>query len=250
MRITHLREELAAMVRLDVIAGYRQARRAQALGYAFSGRLRGIEGIYVEAASSLPAETDVAFLAMARMLGIPVLTYFRDAYQLFPEDYPTDSLKRRLSRRAFRPAVQALAGVSSKVAAPTQGLAQVLFGDRADVVLLPPGAPAPVDLPTDVGASSLLFVGAARGAGQGAPALIEAVGLARASGTSVDLTIVCRPGEEPDGELPPWVSIERAEGPGIHRLLPMAVATVIPRPRTRYNDLALPVKLFDYLSYG
>ena len=110
VRITHLREELAAMVRLDVIAGYRQARRAQALGYAFSGRLRGIEGIYVEAASSLPAETDVAFLAMARMLGIPVLTYFRDAYQLFPEDYPTDSLKRRLSRRAFRPAVQALAG--------------------------------------------------------------------------------------------------------------------------------------------
>jgi hypothetical protein len=250
VRITHLRDELAHMVGLDVIADYRGARRAQTLRYAFGGRLRGLGGIYVESASSLPAETDIAFLAMSRLLGIPVLTYFRDAYQLFPEDYPVDSPKRWLSRRAFLPAVRALAGVSSKVAAPTRGLAQVLFGEGADVVLLPPGAPPPVDLPTDAGASSLLFVGAARGAGQGAPALIEAVELARAAGTSVDLTIVCRPGEEPTGDLPPWVTIERAEGSGIHRLLPRAVATVIPRPRTPYNDLALPVKLFDYLSYG
>jgi glycosyltransferase involved in cell wall biosynthesis len=33
-------------------------------------------------------------------------------------------------------------------------------------------------------------------------------------------------------------------------LLPHVLATVIPRPRNRYNDLALPIKLFDYLSYG
>ena len=28
------------------------------------------------------------------------------------------------------------------------------------------------------------------------------------------------------------------------------VATVIPRPRGAYNDLAVPIKLYEYLSYG
>jgi glycosyltransferase involved in cell wall biosynthesis len=42
----------------------------------------------------------------------------------------------------------------------------------------------------------------------------------------------------------------RAEGTGIHDLLPNVLATVIPRPRTPYNDIALAIKLFDYLSYG
>jgi len=40
------------------------------------------------------------------------------------------------------------------------------------------------------------------------------------------------------------------EGARIHRLLPRVVATVIPRPRGLYNDLALPIKLFEYLAYG
>ena len=33
-------------------------------------------------------------------------------------------------------------------------------------------------------------------------------------------------------------------------LLPDVLATVIPRPRSAYNNFALPIKLFDYLSYG
>ncbi len=61
---------------------------------------------------------------------------------------------------------------------------------------------------------------------------------------------MCRVGEEPDGELPAWVHVVRAEGTAVHALLPDVMATVIPRPKNRYNDLALPVKLFDYLSFG
>ena len=79
---------------------------------------------------------------------------------------------------------------------------------------------------------------------------MRAIARARASGADVGLTIVCKPADDPVGELPDWVRIVRAEGREIHALLPNVMALVIPRPRTPYNDIVLPIKLFDYLSYG
>jgi len=66
----------------------------------------------------------------------------------------------------------------------------------------------------------------------------------------VELTVVSRPGQEPLPPHPAWMRVVRAEGKEIVRLLPDVIATVIPRPRSAYNDLALPIKLFDYLAYG
>jgi glycosyltransferase involved in cell wall biosynthesis len=66
----------------------------------------------------------------------------------------------------------------------------------------------------------------------------------------VELTVVSRAGQEPPPPHPAWMRVVRAEGDEIVALLPEVVATVIPRPRSAYNDLALPIKLFDYLAYG
>ena len=251
VRISHLREELGQLAELDVIAGYRGARRLALARYATSGRLRGLDGIYVESSSFLPAEADVAFLGLARALGVPVLTYVRDAYQLFPEEYPRTSLRRRLAAAAFRPAMRALRAVSSRLAFPTAGLAEAVLGaDAGDAALLPPGSPAPVDVPRSGQADRLLFVGDARLPAQGGDRLVAAVARAREHGAAVGLTVVSRPGQEPPGPHPDWLRIERAEGEAIHALLAQVMATVIPRPIGAYNDLALPVKLFDYLSYG
>lgn len=248
VRIAHLRDELAKLAELDVIAGYRGARRVAAARFAFGGRLRGLDGIYVESSSFLPAEIDIAFLALARALRIPVLTYIRDAYQLFPEYATAPSLKSRLSRAAFRPMVRALRAVSTRMATPTGCLAAAI--GVPDAALLPPGAPSPVDIPRSPAADALLFVGDGRLEAQGADRLVRAVGRARERGVAVTLAIVCRPGQEPPGHRPEWLDIRRAEGNEIHALLPDVLATVIPRPRGPYNDLALPIKLFDYLSYG
>lgn len=251
VRIGHLRDELARLADLDVIAGYRGARRGALLRYATSGRLRGLDGIYVESSTFLPAELDIAFLALARSLGIPVLTYVRDAYQLFDEYGRPTTLRARLGRWAFRPAICALRAVSSRMAFPTRGLAREVLGDGAGgAALLPPGSPAPLEIARRPGADRLLFVGDARLPAQGADRLIAAVGLARERGAAVQLVVVARPGQEPPEPHPEWLRIERAQGDEIAALLPDVLATVIPRPRGAYNDLALPIKLFDYLSYG
>lgn len=251
VRIAHLRDALASRVDLDVIAAYRGARRVELARYAASGRLRGLAGVYVESSSFLPAEADYPFLGLARALGIPVITYIRDAYQLFPEYYPMSSWRRRLAARLFVPAMRALGSVSSCLAFPTRGLAAAVLGSPADdVLLLPPGSPPPVAVPRLPDARRLLFVGNGRVEAQGAPALIAAVERARADGADVELSVVSRPGEEPPGPHPGWLRVTHAEGRGIAALLPETIATVIPRPRGAYNDLALPVKLYDYLSYG
>jgi len=250
VRIKHLRDELATLADLDVVAAYRGPRRMGLLRYAFSGRLRGLGGIYVESSSFLASETDLAFLALARALGIPVLTYVRDAYQLFPDYYAADSARRWLGAKAFLPMLRAMRSVSSRLAFPTTGLAEAVGVAVDDAVILPPGAPPPVQVDRTPLANRLLFVGDARHAAQGVDRLISAVAIARERGVDVELTVVCRPGQEPPGGHPAWMRLERAEGAAIHALLPDVVATVIPRPRSAYNDLALPIKLMEYLSYG
>ncbi|MEO5985751.1 MAG: glycosyltransferase [Candidatus Limnocylindria bacterium] len=250
VRISHLHHELAQLVDVDLIAAYRGARRKALVRYALTGRLRELDGIYVESSTFLPAEIDIMFLGLARALGIPVLTYVRDAYQLFDEYYDVTSVRRWLAARAFLPALRALGAVSSALAFPSAGLARAVVGSDVDVILIPPGSPPPVDVPRAADAHRLLFVGNGRTGAQGAPRLIRAVDLARARGSRVELTIVSRPGEEPEPPHPAWLRVVHAEGRQIDALLPDVIATVIPRPRGAYNDLAVPVKLYDYLAYG
>ena len=248
-RISNLRDELARLVDLDVIHGDRGRRRAALLRYAFSGRLRGLDGIYVENSSTLPSETDVAFLALARMLGIRVLTYVRDAQYMFDEYYDASTLRRRFARRLFLPAVAALRRVSSRVGYPSRGLARAA-GDRSpDPLLLPPGSPPPADVPEEPDARSLLFVGGMRLPAHGLDLLEGSVAAVRAAGHDLRVICVSRPGEEPP-DPPSWMRIEHGSRAEIAALLPDVVLTVQPRRRTPYNDLAVPIKVMEYLSYG
>ncbi len=247
VRISSLRDALAGLASLDVVAGNRGERSVALARYAASGRLRGLDGIYVESSSFLPSPADVAFLGLARALGIPVLTFVRDAYQLLP-GYG-DSVKHRIAAGLFRPAFAALLAASTRAAFPSRGLA-TLMGHGADGVLLPPGAPPPLDVQRSPGARTLLHVGAIRSPELGGELLLAAVERARADGHDIDLICVARRGEEPPGSHPAWLRVERASGSEIHALLPQVLATVIPRRRSAYNDLAVPIKLMDYLSYG
>lgn len=252
-RITQLRDALSRRLQLDVISGT-PARRARAMArYVAGGRLRGLGGIYVENATSLPRPADLAFLAIARAGRIPVLTYLRDAQQLFPEYYAAESVKRRLSRALFLPATRALMRVSTKVAFPSRGLAAAILRNerRAQLAhLLPPGARMADAPAVDPAARSLLFVGGLRYPAHGGAILREAMEEVRARGIEMTLVCVSRPGEEPTDPPPGWMRVIRAEGPQIDALLPEVLASITPRRRTPYNDLAVPIKVMEYLGYA
>ena len=250
-RITHMRDELRRLVDLDVVAAHRTPRALALARYAFSGHLRGLDGIYVEPTTGLPGPVDIAFLGLARSLGVPTLTYFRDAQPLFAEYYPGGSAKRWLSRALFRPAFTALAAVSSRIAYPSVGLAEAFnVAASHEPLLIPPGSPPPVRVARDADARQLLFVGGMRFPVHGYDILVQAIERVRAEGTDVGLICVSRPGEEPPRPHPSWLRIERGSGAGIHRLLPEVIATIQPRHRSPYNDLAVPIKVMEYFSYG
>lgn len=251
-RITQLRDALARRVTLDVIAGTRRQRGAALARYLASGRLRGLSGIYVESSTALPGPADLAFLASARAGRVRVLTYLRDAQQLFEEYYPATSLKRRISRALFRPMTSALITASTRVAFPSRGLAEAVLGSRrgARATLLPPGARLADAPPVDPGARALLFVGAMRYPAHGGDILRQAMETVRAEGNDLRLIAVSRPGEEGPGPHPDWLEVHRAEGGQIDRLLPRVLASITPRRRTPYNDLAVPIKVMEYLGYA
>lgn len=252
-RITQVRDALARQVDLDVVSGTRGRRSWSLARYVAAGRLRRLDGIYVETSTSLPGPVDLAFLAAARAMGVAVVTYLRDAQQLFAEYYRVSSPKRWLSRALFLPAARALIRVSSRVAFPSRGLARAVLDDEqaADAaILLPPGARIADAPPVDPSARRLLFVGALRYPAHGGEILLEAVRLVRERGHDVRLMAVSRPGDESADPPPEWLELVRAEGGEIDRLLPGVLASVTPRRRTPYNDLAVPIKVMEYLGYA
>lgn len=252
-RITELRDALARRVELEVVSGIRSRRAGALARYLAAGRLRGLAGIYVENATTLPGPADLAFLAIARARRIPILTYVRDAQQLFPEYYPITSLKRRLSRALFLPATRALVRVSTTVSFPSRGLAVAVLGDDERAMqapLLPPGARLADAPPVNPQARGLLFVGSLRYPAHGGAILYEAMERQRSRGVDLRLICVARPGEEPPGRLPAWLRVVRAEGREIDALLPEVLASITPRLRSPYNDLAVPIKVMEYLGYG
>lgn len=252
VRIGAVRSALAARVELDVISGTRSERAWVMLRYAFTGRLRRLAGIYVESSSSLPGPADLLFLGLARALGIRVVTYVRDAYQLFPEYYPLTSLRRRISRAAFLPIFRTLARLSSVVAFPSRGLARAVLGDGeagSRAALLPPGARLPRVTPLDPAARALLFVGSLAHAASGGDLVLEAMGLAHQRVVGLRLICVAPAGDGP--RTPPeWVEMVHGGDDEIMGLLPRVLATITPRTRTPYNDLAVPIKVLEYMGYG
>ncbi|MEO8247260.1 MAG: glycosyltransferase [Chloroflexota bacterium] len=247
-RITQLRDALARLSDLDLVSGTRWPRGRGLMRVL--GRLRRYDGIYVENATTLPGPVDLAFLAVARARGVPVLTYVRDAQQLFTEYDSASTVKQRVSRRAFLPALRALMRISSHVAFPSRGLARAIHGDDRDVLLLPPGARVAPAVPLDPEARALLFVGPMNRPAHGADLLVAAMTRVRAEGIPVELISISRPGEELPGAVPEWLHRERADGPEIDRFLPEVMATITPRRKTAYNDLAVPIKVLEYLGYG
>jgi glycosyltransferase involved in cell wall biosynthesis len=253
VRVTQIRDALARRVALDVVSGSRLRRAAALTGYLARGRLRGLNGVYVETSTAIVGPVDLAFLGLARARGIRVLSYLRDAYQLFPEYYPLDSAKRRLARALFPSSVRALDRVSDALAFPSRGLARAVLRD-ADLAelapLLPPGARLADAPPVDPSARSLLYVGSLAHQPQGGQLLMDAVRLARERGSELELICVTPLADELPRPRADWLRLVRADGPRIDALLPGVLATVTPRRRSTYNDLAVPIKLLEYLGYG
>jgi glycosyltransferase involved in cell wall biosynthesis len=132
---------------------------------------------------------------------------------------------------------------------PVDGSRKVMTPNASD-----PSYIAPTPLPDDP------VVGLVGGAthGRGADLLIEACALARAqvSGLTLRLALGNVTGRGYLSELmdeyegTPWLRFERVDYRGLPEFLRGIHTCVVPHRHSRYLDLALPIKLFDYMAAG
>ena len=252
VRIHNLHLALNALHPTTLLADDRLPRRMRLLRYLLSGGLGRTRAIYVEASTSTATETDLAFLALAHAARIPIVIFIPDAYQFFPDIFPRRGWKVRLLDWGWRRSIDVYQRTADMLLYPSLGLASY-FHNLSPYDVLPPAGPAGLGcppLPWDP--PEVVYLGAASyryGSDLLLDAMqqvVEAMPEARLRFVTVDPSFL----ESHPARHAPWLTVEQRafnELPAIMRRTTLAVA---PLRRNAYNDLAMPVKMFDYLAFG
>jgi glycosyltransferase involved in cell wall biosynthesis len=248
VRIGLMAEALRRLGPTEVITGGRGRRFLRAVRWLASGGPRRVAGVYVESATSSSMPTDLAFLALMRLLGRPVGVFFRDAYQFYRDIYPRRRRRQILTDVLWRITTPMLKAVATVRFVPAPGYAAALR--IAQPVFLPPGTEAAAPA-LGAGRDPLVAYVGNTNAADGFSILLEAMASVRETVPDARLRIVSRSiSAEQAAGLPDWVEVTQGDRARLPELLRDARVCVIPRPINAYNTIAAPVKLWDYLSFG
>jgi len=252
VRIYNLHRALLAQAPTRLIDGDRPTRRKALLRYLAGGGLGKTRAIYVEASTSTATELDLSFLAMAHAVGIPILIFIPDAYQYFPALYPRVGVKTALLDWGWRRSIATYLRVADRLLFPSRGLANY-FPTPKPVTILPPGGPAglePATLNWDT--PTVVYVGGANYR-YGSDLLLDAMQqvvarcpTARCHFISGDATYL----DQHPARHASWLTVERRAFHELPTVMRAATVAVVPLRINEYNDLAVPVKLFDYMAFG
>lgn len=246
VRIRLIGDALLRQGDVQLLAGGRKARVFAGLRWLASHGMGSVDAVYVESSSSAATPFDLAFLAWARLRGRPVGVYFRDAYQRFRWLYPLQRRRQAIADLLWRVSLPLLSRVADVQYCPSRGLARVL--GLPDAVLLPPGTDSRLPF-LGPGDQRLVAAITTLGTAGGLSLLVDAIRLVRVSRPDVRLMIIGGHGERPAG-LPDWVEVVVSDRDNLPRVLAPARVCVISLPITPYSDLAVPVRLMDYLAMG
>jgi glycosyltransferase involved in cell wall biosynthesis len=259
VRIHNLHAALKSLTPVTLLSGNRTPRRFAILRFLWRGGLHHTRAVYVEASTSTAAEIDLLFLALARWRGLPIVVYIPDAYQLFPDLYPRRGWKINLLDWGWRRSVGAYLHLADALLFPSPGLA-ACFNSRlknhkskAKFDLLPPGGQANRDwIPPSCEPPVIVFAGEASFR-YGSDLLVSALERVVARyPTARCYFMSSNAGFIRDHPLrhAPWLTVESQRFDELPTIMSSATIAVVPLRVDAYTELAIPVKLFDYMSYG
>lgn len=188
-------------------------------------------------------------------LGIPIGYYYRDFYRKFPRQFSrrrslTGRLKEALldwlQRRTDR-----LLKRADIVYVPTREAGELL--SYRDIRPLPPGGEDRLEDSRPQGRQCVYIGGMVEH--YGGEMLLEAFRRLNRDGVEYPLTVICRkkewdriPEELRQGD---WLTVRHLSSEEARLLLAQAAAgLLVGRSPHPYNDIAVSVKLFEYMSYG
>jgi len=252
VRIHNLCAALQALTPTTLIAGGWMARRRAIFRYLLHGGLRRTRAVYVEASTTTATETDLLFLALLHLAHVPILVFIPDAYQLFPDVFPRIGMKVKLLDWGWRRSIAAYQRLADRLLFCSWGLA-ACFDNRPSIDVLPPAGLAgrePVSLcwapPT------VVYLGAASHR-YGSDLLLDAMAQVVASYPETRCCFISGEPAYLDGHPrrhAPWLTVESRSSDELPQVMLTATLATIPVRINAYNNVGMPVKLFDYMSFG
>ncbi|TEU22665.1 MAG: glycosyltransferase [Anaerolineales bacterium] len=243
---------------VELIAGDVPTRKKQILDLIHRGNVDDIAFCYSEP-RTLPVHPVwdhllYCFLAKNR---VPMGIFYRDAYWKLADWFSCRKVSARFPWLRYRLDLLVFSKTATVIFFPSQTMAD-LFSLAPPKIPLPPGGQVmareyylrPVDE-----IKTVVYVGGINRR-YGLEILLQALDLANKK-VALNLDLVCRQDEfmqerpifaNYDGAE--WLHVHHLTGKDLEQVYRRSAIAMIPRPRNLYNDLAMPVKLFEYLSYG
>lgn len=189
--------------------------------------------------------------------GIPISYFYRDAFWLFP--YMMSDMgfiKRHVITVMNKIDLKLLTRCCDTVYFPSQSVIDIfdfVNFDRTDI--LPPGTEErDIDFSYQNLNNTVIYVGAVSEV-NGTFDLIRAMYKLNKEGKALNLILVCRENEWKklnikEDDIPNWLIIKHASEDELKKIYSLADLAIFPRKADEYLDIAVPVKLFEYISYG
>jgi len=244
--------------KVELIAGNVPARKKQILDLVRRGNMDDIAFCYSEP-HTLPVHPVwdhllYCFLAKSR---IPTGIFYRDAYWKLASWHSYRGIGAKFPWLRYRLDLFVFSMTATVIFFPSQTMAD-FFSLVPPQVPLPPGGQMMAEeyylRPVDE-IKTVVYVGGIKQQ-YGLEILLQALDLANRQ-VALNLELVCRQDEfiqqrstfaKYDGAE--WLHVYHLTGKDLEQVYRRSAIAVIPRLRNLYNDLAMPVKLFEYLSYG
>jgi glycosyltransferase involved in cell wall biosynthesis len=252
VRIYNMYSALQELAPTTLISGNRRARRKAILRFLLQGGLRRTRAVYVEASTSAAGEMDLLLLALLHAAKIPLVVFIPDAYQLFPLLFPRSGLKMALLDWGWRRSIATYLRFADMLVFPSWGLADC-FSTRLPVDTLPPGGARGLEPALLFGGPpTIIYVGTANYR-YGSGLLLNAMPQVVARYSNATCCFITQDTTYLDGHPlrhAPWLTVEKRVFEELAEVMQRATVAVIPLLVNEYNDLAMPVKLFDCMAFG
>ncbi|MGD6816669.1 glycosyltransferase [Metabacillus sp. 113a] len=256
-------------LKIVVISGQSRARKERIREYLENHDVKDAQFCYMET-STMPywltdkdhvpraVGLDYPFWKKLKDNGVAIGCFYRDVYWQFDDMYVPPFRKKALTpimRNIYRKELSTYHKVLEKLYLPSLEMNRFVQWEK-DFDELPPGMGHATsrnhELPE---VPTAIYVGGITDTA-GILNMLEAFRILNHDAVNVKLQFICRDFEfEKYPEVQkfkdePWISIQHLSGDALHEVYKTADLALIPYRKNTYHDFAMPVKLFEYLSYS
>ncbi|MEG0663267.1 MAG: glycosyltransferase, partial [Anaerovoracaceae bacterium] len=197
---------------------------------------------------------DLTLLKRVAKKNIPIALFYRDVFWKFHEHWEVGTLKKKVLIHMHKRDLRWFERYCNKVYFPSESVKVLFDGSRLrEMDLLPPGCTI-VQNEQRPKLPECIYVGGVSEA-YGANLLLAAFDRLNGEEEKVHLNLVTSKDDAQNIEErflgKPWLSLHHAHGDKeLRKIYERANLAIIPFKKTRYMNLAIPIKLFEYVGYG